>query len=99
MSIKAPIHKVVKPLFIQATVNLVDTTNAIVTHTYAFLKYIFLKELEDNDDFNLSEFVNKPFFMEVFLSLVDRQVRDGVKSGSGRSKLKDQTRLHREMIL
>lgn len=98
MSIKAPIHKVIKPEFIQATVNVVNTINNVVTHTYAFIKYIFLKELEVNGDFKLSEFINKPFFMEVFLSLVDRQVRDGVKSGSGKSTLKNQTRCYRDLI-
>lgn len=36
--------------------------------------------------------------MEDFLSLVERQVRDGVKSRSGKSRLKDKTRWYRDLI-
>ncbi|RCH94652.1 hypothetical protein CU098_013651, partial [Rhizopus stolonifer] len=98
MSVKAPIHKVVKPEFIQSTVKLVDVVNTITAHTYSFSKYIFLKELENDTNFELSACIVKPFFMEVFLSLVERQVRDGVKSGSGKSRLKDKTRWYRDLI-
>jgi hypothetical protein len=76
----------------------VNKVNTITTHTYAFIKYIFLGEMKNNDDFELSTFINKPFFMEVFLSLVDRQIRDGVKSGSGMSTLKTVTRSYRDLI-
>lgn len=54
--------------------------------------------MKNNDNFELSTFINKPFFMEVFLSLVDRQIRDGVKSGSGKSRLKSTTRSYRDLI-
>lgn len=37
--------------------------------------------------------------MEVFLSLVERQVRDGNKSGSGKSKLKETTIDYRRLIM
>lgn len=54
----------------QPLYELVNTTNTIVTHTFAFSKYIFLKELTTNSDFILKEFVRKNFFVEVFLSLI-----------------------------
>ncbi|KAG1440847.1 hypothetical protein G6F56_011746 [Rhizopus delemar] len=98
MSVKAPIHKVVKPEFIQSTVKLVDVVNTITAHTYSFSKYIFLEELENDTSFELSACIVKPFFMEVFLSLVERQVRNRVKSGSGKSRLKDKTRWYRDLI-
>lgn len=37
--------------------------------------------------------------MEVFLSLVNRQVRNGIKSGSGSSRLKGATPSYRDLIM
>lgn len=76
-----------------------ETVNDITTHTYSFLKYIFIKEVKDDRNFELSSFLNKSFFIEVFLSLVERQVRDGVRSGSGNSSIKETTTTYRNLIL
>ncbi|KAI8638846.1 hypothetical protein BD408DRAFT_422360 [Parasitella parasitica] len=59
-----------KPEYLQPLHNLVNTTHAVITHTFAFSKYMFLKELATNSNFNLNEFVRKEFFVEVFLPLI-----------------------------
>ncbi|CAO3702794.1 unnamed protein product [Rhizopus stolonifer] len=59
----------------------VFTVNDIVTHTFAFSKFIFIKEFDKDKDFDLEKYATKSFFQEVFLSLVERQVRDGKSSG------------------
>lgn len=49
-------HEFFKPLH-----ELVD-----VTHTYAFANYIFLKEFDANNSFNLHMLINRGLFVEVF---------------------------------
>ncbi|CAO3691170.1 hypothetical protein G6F70_009004 [Rhizopus microsporus] len=65
-------------------------------HTFAFIKYIFVNELVTNIEFDLNNFVNKDFFVEVFLSLVIRQMCDGSKSV--KSTLKNTTTIYRQLI-
>ncbi|KAG2201078.1 hypothetical protein INT47_010830 [Mucor saturninus] len=64
----------------------------IATNTFAFIKYIFIKELESDSKFELKSFVNKGFFVQVFLALVDKQICDG--SYSGKSRLRDSIALY-----
>jgi hypothetical protein len=69
---------------------LVHTTNLLVTHTFAFTKYICLQELAANENFELNNFVTKDFF-EVFLSLV-------LSKGENSTRLKDTTKTYRRLI-
>ena len=55
-----------KPQFLQTLYDLVDDINVVVTHTYAFSKYIFLQELEHNEKFDLGKHVPKDFFRKDF---------------------------------
>lgn len=51
---------------------LMSKVNTITTHAYASSKHIFLSELGRNDTFNLNQLISQDFFVEVFLSLIDR---------------------------
>ncbi|GAA5814496.1 hypothetical protein MFLAVUS_007993 [Mucor flavus] len=53
-------------------------------------------ELESNESFDLKNFINKDFFVEVFMSLVDRLVYDG--TSTGKSKLRESVRNYRRLI-
>ncbi|KAG1456755.1 hypothetical protein G6F56_006761 [Rhizopus delemar] len=85
ITIRSTIQDVWKSDFKEPLHKLVDTTNRLVTHTYSFVKYIFLKEMDiTNDQFDMNTYVKKGFFVEVFLSLIERQVRDRTKTGKTR---------------
>ncbi|KAI8875518.1 hypothetical protein K501DRAFT_280300 [Backusella circina FSU 941] len=43
----------------------------VTSHSYTFCKFMFLSELELDDNFQYSAFINVSFFKEVFLSLTD----------------------------
>ncbi|GAA5806514.1 hypothetical protein HPULCUR_012049 [Helicostylum pulchrum] len=63
-----------KDAYKQRLMELVKNVNIIVTHTYFFLKFIFVNELEDDNTdnvFNLEDFINEDFFREVFMSLLN----------------------------
>ncbi|GAA5811180.1 hypothetical protein MFLAVUS_004611 [Mucor flavus] len=53
-------------------------------------------ELESNESFDLKNFINKDFFVEVFMSLVDKPVYDG--TSTGKSKLRESVRNYRRLI-
>lgn len=59
-----------KPQYVPLLRTLVSTVHTIVTHTFAFLKYIFIQELENDPGFALEDFANVDFYREVFLSLL-----------------------------
>ncbi|KAG1086694.1 hypothetical protein G6F39_012312 [Rhizopus arrhizus] len=71
--------------------DLVHTTNLLVTHTFAFTKYIYLQELAANENFALNNFVTKDFLVEAFLSLV-------LSKGGNNKRLKDTTENYRRLI-
>ncbi|GAA5805808.1 hypothetical protein HPULCUR_011334 [Helicostylum pulchrum] len=96
IAVKATISNIWKPEYLQPLHEFVDIVNKVVSHTFTFTKYIFVKELAVNIGFDLNSFVNKNFFVEVFLSLVHKQVRNG--SDSGKTKSKDSTKLYRQLI-
>ncbi|ORE05959.1 hypothetical protein BCV72DRAFT_179195, partial [Rhizopus microsporus var. microsporus] len=48
----------------------ISPLKTLVTHTFSFLKYIFIQELEHNSAFDLQDFANIDFYREVFLSLL-----------------------------
>ncbi|ORE01900.1 hypothetical protein BCV72DRAFT_319779 [Rhizopus microsporus var. microsporus] len=83
-----------KAKYIPSLQELVHTVNVIVSHTYAFSKYIYLKELEKNNVLRLQEYVTKDFFREIFLSLVDKEFRDS--QALSRSNLSEKVRVLRE---
>ncbi|GAA5800473.1 hypothetical protein HPULCUR_005903 [Helicostylum pulchrum] len=89
IAVKSTISNIWKPEYLKPLHEFADVVNKVVSHTFAFTKYIFLKELAINIGYNLNSFVNKDFFVEVFLSLVDKQVRNG--GDSGKTKLNDST--------
>jgi hypothetical protein len=65
---------------------LVANVHIIVTHTFAFLKYIFIQKLDEDPDFFLEDFINVDFYREVFLSLLksynpDKQKRTARSRG------------------
>jgi hypothetical protein len=91
MTIKTAVKNISKPTYLQPLYDLVHTTNLLVTHTFAFTKYIYLQELTANENFALNNFVTKDFFVEVFLSLV-------LSKGGNRARLKDTTKNYRWLI-
>ncbi|KAG1040220.1 hypothetical protein G6F43_012334 [Rhizopus delemar] len=91
MTIKTTVKNIWKPAYLQPLYDLVHTTNLLVTHTFAFTKYIYLQELATNENFALNNFVTKDFFVEVFLSLV-------LSNGKNSTRLKDTTKNYRRLI-
>lgn len=87
--LKTTVKNIWKPEYIKPLHDLVDINNTIVTHTFAFIKYIFVSELEKNIEFDLKSYVHKSFFVEVFLSLTLRQERGDIK---------ETTKLYRQLI-
>ncbi|KAG1324251.1 hypothetical protein G6F62_009203 [Rhizopus arrhizus] len=91
MTIKTILKNIWKPVYLQSLYDLVHTTNLLVTHTFAFTKYIYLQELAENENFALNNFVTKDFFVEGFLSLV-------LSKGGNSTRLKDTTKNYRRLI-
>ncbi|KAG1314723.1 hypothetical protein G6F62_013877 [Rhizopus arrhizus] len=91
MTIKTTVKNIWKPAYLQPLYDLVHTTNLLVTHTFAFTKYIYLQELAANENFALNSFVTKDFFVEAFLSLV-------LSKGGNSTRLKDTTKNYRRLI-
>ena len=75
--------------------DLVSNVNTLVTHTYAFLKYIFTNELDKNNTFNLSLYTNTDFFREVFLSLTENYKTHKSKTNKTLQSYKDLLLKHR----
>ncbi|KAG0891114.1 hypothetical protein G6F34_011942 [Rhizopus arrhizus] len=91
MTIKTTIKNIWKSAYLQPLYDLVHTTNLLVTHTFAFTKYIYLQELAASENFALNNFVTRGFFVEVFPSLV-------LSKGGNSTRLKDTTKTHRRLI-
>jgi hypothetical protein len=73
MAIKCSIKSIQwNPAFMTQLQTLVLDVNQLTTHTYLFTRYIFLNELQGDPGFPLHSYINQAFFVEVFLSLVDR---------------------------
>ncbi|KAG1450752.1 hypothetical protein G6F56_008256 [Rhizopus delemar] len=49
----------------------VTTVSITTNHAYSFSKFIFLRELDNGTDFDMASYINKDFFSEVWLSLID----------------------------
>lgn len=91
ITVKATISSIWNKQYLEPLYDLVNTTNLVVTHTFAFAKYIFLKEIEADENFSMKEYVSRDFFVEVFLSLI-------IGGGSKPAKIKDVTREYRQVI-
>ncbi|KAI8388269.1 uncharacterized protein BYT42DRAFT_486111, partial [Radiomyces spectabilis] len=76
--------------FIQPLRELVAPVHNLTKHTFLFAKYIFLSELSKNDGFELHAYVQEGFFVEAFLSLINRRTRS--------STVRAATRTYRELI-
>ena len=55
--------------------DLVIKVNELTTNAYFLLRLLFTKDLYTNPNFPLSHYVNKEFYVEVFVSLTTRHVR------------------------
>jgi hypothetical protein len=91
MTIKITVKNIWKPAYLQALYDLVHTTNLLVTHIFAFTKYIYLQELAVNENLALNNFVTKYFFVETFLNLI-------LSKGENSTRLKDTTKNYRRLI-
>ncbi|KAG1445032.1 hypothetical protein G6F55_012109 [Rhizopus delemar] len=91
MAIKTTVKNIWRPAYLRPLCDLVHTTNLLVTHTFAFTKYIYLQELAANENFALNNFVTKDFFVEFFLSLV-------LSKEGNSTRLKDTTKNYRRLI-
>ncbi|KAI9258701.1 hypothetical protein EDC94DRAFT_165480 [Helicostylum pulchrum] len=60
-----------KPQYLSNLKKLVHDVHVIVTHTYSFIRYIFIQE----PNLNLEEYAVQSFYKEVFLSLLDAKVQ------------------------
>ncbi|KAI9343679.1 hypothetical protein BD770DRAFT_294030, partial [Pilaira anomala] len=60
-----------KDEYVDTLKKLVYDVNSIITHTFSLIKYIFVHELNTNENFELEEFATQGFYREVFLSLLD----------------------------
>ncbi|KAI9256066.1 hypothetical protein EDC94DRAFT_586909 [Helicostylum pulchrum] len=66
MTIKTTVKAIWKPDHTRSLHELVNTVNML---------YMFLQELKEDFNFNLQDYINKLFFMEVFLSLTQKSSR------------------------
>jgi hypothetical protein len=69
-----------KPQYISLLKTLVANAHTLVLHTFSFLKYIFIHELENNPTFPLEDFINVEFFKEIFLSHLSNYKPDKQKA-------------------
>lgn len=60
-------------------------SNLTVASTFTFIKWIFSKQLYSDNDIDMKGYFNKGFFVNVFLALTYKQMRDA--ASSGKSKL------------
>ncbi|GAA5808780.1 hypothetical protein MFLAVUS_002176 [Mucor flavus] len=92
MAVKTTVRSIWKQGYMQPLYNLVNITNVLVTHTFAFTKYILIQELQSDDGFDPKDFIKKDFFVEVFLSFIQAKA-------VSTSRLKDITKTYRQLIL
>ena len=84
----------------QPLMKLVNNVNVIVTHTYFFLKFIFINELETNNLFNFEDFVNDDFFFrEVSMSLISAYKPEKRKKTDKLETYKTMINKHRENFI
>ncbi|ORE09605.1 hypothetical protein BCV72DRAFT_319238, partial [Rhizopus microsporus var. microsporus] len=69
----------------------ISSLKTLVAHTFSFLKYIFIQELEYNSAFDLQHFANIDFYREIFLSLLQSYMPN-------KQKISSKSRTYRELI-
>ena len=69
-----------KEKYIKSLEELVQKTNRVVTNVYAFCKYVFITEKNENPNFDLRPYICASFFEEVFMSFTIRQERISEKT-------------------
>lgn len=85
-----------KPRYTPKLKALVANVHLLVTHTFAFLKYIFIQELEEDRSFALEAFANVDFYRQVFLSLIKSYKPTKTKRTTELSTYKDLINKHRD---
>ena len=85
-----------KPRYTPKLKALVDNVHLLVTHTFVFLKYIFIQELEEDRSFALEAFANVDFYRQVFLSLIKSYKPTKTKRTTELSTYKDLINKHRD---
>ncbi|GAA5799124.1 hypothetical protein HPULCUR_004533 [Helicostylum pulchrum] len=91
-----------KDAYKQRLMELVKNVNIIATHTYFFLNFIFVNELEDDNTdnvFNLEDLINEDFFREVFMSLLSAYKVEKRKKTEKLETFKTIINKHRETFL
>ncbi|KAK9762925.1 hypothetical protein K7432_010856 [Basidiobolus ranarum] len=76
-----------KPRYVPQLI--VANVHTLVSHAFAFLKYIFTHELEHNSAFLLEDFINVGFFKEVFLPPLNNYKPDKQKASTESKAYKD----------
>ncbi|KAI7867108.1 hypothetical protein BDF14DRAFT_1727068 [Spinellus fusiger] len=64
-----------KPHYLLPLKTLVSIVHILVTHTFAFLKYIFIQELENSPAFALEDFANVDFYSGFFVASSELQAK------------------------
>ena len=71
--VKAPLYKILQnSLHVDRYRDVVRTVNTIVTIAYLFIQYIFVNEYDDDDAFNVDEYITLAFFKECLKVLQTR---------------------------
>ena len=68
--VKAPLHKILQnPLHVDRSRDVIRIVNTIVTAANLFIRYVFVNEYDDNDAFNVNEYITPAFFKECLKAL------------------------------
>ncbi|KAI7872487.1 hypothetical protein BDF14DRAFT_1717230, partial [Spinellus fusiger] len=78
--------------YIQHLKELVSKVHHLMSHTFSFLKYIFIHKLEDDPRFLLEDFINGTIFKGIFLSLLTNYKL-------GKEKATEKERVYKELVL
>ena len=71
--VKALLHKILQnPLYVDRYRDVVHTVNTIVTTAYLFIRYVFVNGYNDDDAFNIDEYITPGFFKECLKALQTR---------------------------
>lgn len=70
LSVKCSIDGIVwAPELRERLVEFVITVNNVTTHAYSLSKYIFMRAIQEDKNFDISQYINRSFFAEVWLKL------------------------------
>ncbi|CEG74287.1 hypothetical protein RMATCC62417_09524 [Rhizopus microsporus] len=83
--------------YISPLKTLVTKVHTLIIHTFSFLKYTLIQELEHNSAFDLQDFANIDFYREVFLSLLQSYKPNKQKISSKSRTYRGLANSHRDM--